>query len=170
MSGNASQRARRRGNRGPGGGSAAAALLIAALAPALLLSLVGCGGATAGDDIAGGEAAPGDGDAILEQAFRDRVSGLQVQGRGTVVRLLADDGDGDRHQRFILRLGSGQTLLIAHNIDVASRVDGLVVGDGVAFNGVYEWSPEGGTIHWTHRDPDGEHVPGWIRHAGRTYE
>ena len=138
-----------------------------------------CSGAPPGDDHetgdgdrapGDGDRAPGDGDAILAAAFRDRVRDLQVQGSGTVVKLLADDTDGARHQRFIIRLESGQTLLVAHNIDVAPRVEGLAVGDGVAFGGVYEWSAEGGAIHWTHRDPDGPHAAGWLRHDGKTYQ
>jgi hypothetical protein len=154
-----------------------AVALAAALVAVALLALAGSGGsggvvsdgagpASGGDD----EAARGDGDAILAAAFRDRAAGLQVQGRGTVVRLLADDADGDRHQRFVIRLESGQTLLVAHNIDVAPRVEGLAVGDGVAFRGVYEWSEQGGTVHWTHRDPDGRHADGWLRHDAKTYE
>jgi hypothetical protein len=110
------------------------------------------------------------GDAALAKAFADRARDLQVEGQGTVARVLKDDNEGGRHQRFIVRLASGQTLLIAHNIDVAPRVAGLRVGDEVAFRGVYEWSAEGGTIHWTHHDPDGGHAAGWIRYDGHTYE
>jgi hypothetical protein len=141
------------------------------LAPVLLVALAGCGGATPGDEAASsGEVAPGEGDAKMATAFRDRLDDLQVRGRGTVVRVLDDDTDGDRHQRFILRLESGQTLLVAHNIDVAPRVDGLHLGDSVSFCGVYEWSAEGGTVHWTHHDPDGTHAPGWLFHGGETYQ
>jgi Protein of unknown function (DUF3465). len=50
---------------------------------------------------------------------------------------LPDDEQGSRHQRFILRLASGRTLLVAHNIDLAPRIDGLQVGDQVAFSGEY---------------------------------
>ncbi|HEX5640776.1 MAG TPA: DUF3465 domain-containing protein [Thermoleophilia bacterium] len=110
------------------------------------------------------------GDAALARAFDDRVSGLEVEGAGTVERLLADDEKGSRHQRFILRLATGQTLLVAHNIDVAPRIDDLRVGDVVAFRGVYEWSERGGTIHWTHHDPSGDHAAGWLRHGGRAYQ
>jgi hypothetical protein len=146
-------------------------LLVAMLAPVLLVALAGCGGATPGaEGASSGEVAPGEGDANLATAFRDRLDDLQVRGRGTVVRVLDDDTDGDRHQRFILRLESGQTLLVAHNIDVAPRVDGLHVGDSVSFCGVYEWSAEGGTVHWTHHDPDGTHAPGWLFHGGETYQ
>jgi hypothetical protein len=109
-------------------------------------------------------------DQVLATAFQDRRSDVQVEGQGTVVRLLADDVDGDRHQRFILRLSSGQTLLVAHNIDLAPRVTGLRDGDTVLFHGEYEWNPEGGVLHWTHADPAGRHVAGWLKHGGRTYQ
>ncbi len=108
-------------------------------------------------------------DAIAE-AYANRADGLQVTGEGTVSRLLADDEEGGRHQRFILRLGSGQTLLVAHNIDLAPRIDSIQVGDTVTFNGVYEWNDRGGVIHWTHHDPQGQHEAGWLRHRGRTYQ
>ncbi len=62
--------------------------------------------------------------------------------------------------RFILQLGSGQTLLISHNIDLAPRLTALREGDVVAFNGEYEWSATGGVVHWTHRDPE------WPAHGG----
>jgi hypothetical protein len=57
----------------------------------------------------------------------------QVHGSGIVTRILADDDEGSRHQRFILRLPSGQTLLIAHNIDLAPRVAELEEGDTVEY-------------------------------------
>jgi len=94
----------------------------------------------------------------------------QIQGSGVVVKVLADDNDGSRHQRFIVRRETGSTLLIVHNIDVAPRIDALRAGDPVEFHGELEWNPRGGVVHWTHRDPAGRHVGGWIRHNGRTYQ
>ena len=111
----------------------------------------------------------GSGDAALENAFANRLSNLQVVGQGTVVKVLPDDNDGSRHQRIIIRLESGQTLLLAHNIDLAQRIDALRPGDVVAFKGEYEWNARGGVIHWTHHDPQNRHPAGWISHAGRTY-
>lgn len=93
-----------------------------------------------------------------------------VQGSGVVVRLLADDNDGSRHQRFVLRLASGQTLLIAHNIDLAPRVPTLAVGDRIDFSGEYLWSEKGGTLHWTHHDPAGRRQGGWLRRSDRTFQ
>ncbi|EGR0487716.1 DUF3465 domain-containing protein, partial [Vibrio cholerae] len=61
-------------------------------------------------------------DAVLQQAYQSQQSDLQVQGLGQVVKVLPDDNDGSRHQKFILKLNSGQTLLVAHNIDLAPRI------------------------------------------------
>jgi cold shock CspA family protein len=97
-------------------------------------------------------------------------SGAQMGGEGLVERVLADDNDGSRHQRFILRLASGQTLLIAHNIDIANRIEALRIGERVEFYGQYESNPQGGVIHWTHHDPDGNHVAGWLKHNGIVYQ
>jgi hypothetical protein len=138
-------------------------LVLAGLA-ALALSASACGTTGASD----GPVAAGD--AALEEAFAAQAHDVEVQGQGTVVRVLADDVEGSRHQRFILRLASGQTLLVAHNVDVAPRVEGLRPGETVAFRGVYEWNSEGGIVHWTHRDPDGSHPPGWLRYGGHQYD
>jgi hypothetical protein len=97
-------------------------------------------------------------------------SGEQVRGSGTVTRVLSDDNDGSRHQRFILELSSGRTLLIAHNIDLAPRVSSLRTGDTVAFYGEFETNSQGGVIHWTHRDPQGRHTDGWLEYKGQRYQ
>ena len=109
-------------------------------------------------------------DETLARAFEQRARNLQVEGRGVVLKVLADDNDGSRHQRFVVVLLSGQKLLIAHNIDLAPRVVGLREGDAVSFNGEYEWNPEGGVIHWTHHDPRKRHQSGWIKHNGEQYQ
>jgi hypothetical protein len=108
-----------------------------------------------------------DGSAALAEAFQHHRSDLRVQGEGVVTRTLSDDNHGDRHQRFLLRLSSGQTVLIAHNIDVAPRLEGPHPGDRVRFAGEYEWNEQGGVIHWTHRDSGGSHQDGWLEYRGR---
>ncbi|WP_160060561.1 DUF3465 domain-containing protein [Psychromonas sp. L1A2] len=105
-----------------------------------------------------------------ESAYQDRRSDVQVNGTGTVTKLLKDDNKGSRHQKFILRLGSGQTILIAHNIDLAPRLNSISQGDRVEFYGEYEWNKRGGVVHWTHKDPNGYHIGGWLKHQGRTYQ
>ncbi len=109
-------------------------------------------------------------DSALSNAYESRTSNLQIEGGGKVVSLLSDDNDGNRHQKFIVRLNSGKTLLVAHNIDLAQRIDSLVEGDSIRFYGQYEWNEKGGVIHWTHNDPSGSHVAGWIEHNGKRYQ
>ncbi len=110
------------------------------------------------------------GETSILRAFQQRSSDLQVSASGIVDRVLADDLDGDRHQRFVLSLAGGQTVLVAHNIDLAPRISNLAVGDRVEFYGEYEWNAQGGVIHWTHHDPGGRHPDGWLRHNGRVYQ
>lgn len=131
----------------------------------------GCGAAV--QPAASGGASPVIGaaaDSPVGRAFKSRASNVQVEDEGIVTRVLADDLDGDRHQRFIVRLPPGQTVLIAHNIDIAPRVAGLREGDSVRFSGEYVWNEQGGVVHWTHRDPQGRHAAGWLKHNGRTYQ
>ena len=103
-------------------------------------------------------------------AFKNQQSNIQAQGSGKVIKILADDTNGSQHQRFIIKLSSGQTLLIAHNIDLAPRINRLKKGDTVSFYGEYEWNSKGGVIHWTHHDPRGRHINGWLKHQGKTFQ
>ncbi len=108
-------------------------------------------------------------DAAIADAFRNQRSGVMVEAAGVVERTLSDDNEGSRHQRFIVRLPYGGTVLISHNIDLAPRVP-LEEDDRVHFRGQYEWNDRGGVVHWTHHDPQGRHDEGWIRHQGSIYE
>jgi hypothetical protein len=106
---------------------------------------------------------------ILERAYQNRQYHLPVTQQGKIIRILADDIQGARHQRCIVELASGQSLLIAHNIDIAPRLPDLTTGETLIFHGVYEWNQDGGTIHWTHHDPQGRHEAGWLIYRGKTY-
>ena len=106
----------------------------------------------------------------ISRLYADRQSNVQVTGSGTVVKILADDLKGSRHQKMIVRVSSDQTVLIAHNIDLAPRVAGLREGDRIQFHGEYEWNDKGGVIHWTHKDPRQQHQDGWLKHEGRIYQ
>ncbi len=102
-------------------------------------------------------------------AFEQKRSGVMVEVAVTIVHILPDDNEGDRHQRFLVKMSRGPTLKIAHNIDLAKRVPARE-GDRLRIKGQYEYNDKGGVIHWTHRDPRGRHAGGWIDHDGRRYE
>jgi len=74
------------------------------------------------------------GDQVIQAAYENRQSDVQVEGAGRVVKVLPDDNEGSRHQKFILELASG------------------------------------GVVHWTHHDPQGRHVDGWLKHDGKTFQ
>ena len=94
--------------------------------------------------------------------------GAWVEDTGFVRRLLPDDDEGSHHQRFVIELRAGQTLLMAHNIDLAQRVP-IGMGDRIYFRGMYEYNDLGGLIHWTHKDPLGLHDGGHIRYRRKIY-
>ena len=106
----------------------------------------------------------------IMQAYQQQRSNVQVQAQGVVKAILPDDNDGSRHQKMIVKLDNGLTVLIAHNIDLAPRIDGLKKGDTVEFYGEYEYSQKGGVIHWTHHDPRGKHMDGWLKYQGKIYQ
>ena len=95
-------------------------------------------------------------------------TGTWIEGTGLVRRLISDDNDGARHQRFVVDLRNGQSLLIAHNVDLAERVP-VGLGDRIRFRGMYEWDELGGLVHWTHHDPLGIEDGGFIRYRGKVY-
>jgi hypothetical protein len=103
----------------------------------------------------------GDGARAAQRAFERRVSGVTLTVPGRVERTVDDDTRPPRHQRFIIRTTRGQTLLVAHNLELAPRVP-LKAGDRVTVRGEYEWNAEGGVLHNTHRAPRGG-SSGWIR-------
>jgi Protein of unknown function (DUF3465) len=113
----------------------------------------------------------------LTEAYKNKKSDIFVEGSGVVKKLLADDNKGSRHQKFLVTVSAEQTLLFAHNIDLAPRVENLQIGDAVTFRGEYVYNPKGGVMHWTHKDPQGEikapqggNKYGWIKHNGQKYE
>ncbi len=120
-----------------------------------------------GEPLATRSAAGGD---VAREAFEQRASGRMLRIRGRVVRILPDDQDGSPHQRFIFATDSDQTLLVAHNLDLAPRLEGLKAGEEVTVYGEYEWNAQGGVMHWTHDDPAGRHVAGYIEWRGRMYQ
>ncbi len=106
----------------------------------------------------------------IHVAFENKNSNVLVTGSGTVTKILADDRKGRKHQKFIVKIDQKLTILIAHNIDIAPRINNLAAGDTLFFKGEYEWNKQGGVIHWTHHDPSGNHANGWLQHNNILYQ
>ncbi len=106
----------------------------------------------------------------ITEAFGAQRNVPQVQGSGVVTKVLKDDAKGLKHQKFLLKVSDNITILIAHNIDLAPRIDDIHQGDVIKFKGEYIYTPKGGTVHWTHKDPRGHHEAGFLKHNGISYE
>jgi len=109
------------------------------------------------------------GDIAVTDLYVQEQSGVLVEIEAKVLRLLSDDKEGSPHQRFILGLSTGHTLLVAHNLELAERVP-LKIGDRVRVRGEYEFNAQGGVVHFTHRDPGFSGRHGWIELAGIRYD
>ena len=130
-----------------------------------LVLLVGCALSVSA------EAAPPSAiDRKLARAFKQGHTEFFIRVRASVIASLPADYEGIRHQKFLVELGTGQTLLIAHNIDLSSPVRRLRIGETILIYGEYIWSAEGGLLHRTHDDPDNVLPHGWIRYRGRKYQ
>lgn len=93
-----------------------------------------------------------------------------IHGVGKVYRLLPDDREGIPHQKFLIRTSEGSSLMVVHNIKLAPRIDDIAVGDLVEYCGEFVDNDKGGLVHWTHHDPDGDRLGGWLIHGGRIYK
>jgi hypothetical protein len=105
----------------------------------------------------------------VERIYEKSDTSNWVEGAGLVKKLLPDDNNPSRHQRFILDMRNGQTLLIAHNLNLATKVP-VGLGDRIRFRGMYEWNELGGLVHWTHADPLRADEGGYIKYRTKVYE
>lgn len=109
-------------------------------------------------------------DGGIAELFRNQESDSWVEATGRVTRLLADDTDGERHQKFLMAVSNEITVLVSHNIDAAPRVP-VREGEYVRLRGEYEYTDKGGVVHFTHKPKFKRKAPGgWIEHAGTRYE
>lgn len=108
-------------------------------------------------------------DTYFAQAYQNHASGLQLSIEGKVTYLFSGADAGAGYQKFTVQLGSGQSVIVIHNIQSGSVIEGLGIGDDVEVFGEYVWAPEGGIIQRTHQDPDGGYQAGWVKYKGRIY-
>jgi len=73
----------------------------------VLFILAGCDGHSPVSIPADKQAQHGDDAQKIYLAFQNHQSGLFVESKGRVIKILSDDEKGDRHQRFIVQLPQG---------------------------------------------------------------
>ncbi len=149
------------------------AALAVATASICALILFGCGGGgNAPTATMSRPAGPASGVVDDSEALRAQDAHaikVEITVCAPVKRLLPDDTRGLPHEKFLLELSNGTTLLVAHDTAMAPRVP-LAVGDRPILHGEYIWNHKGGLIHWTHHTDTPRHEGGWIEFNGKRYE
>lgn len=109
----------------------------------------------------------------LVQAHARKQSKVWMTVKLKVFKILPDDNEGSRHQKFLAKPAKGPTLKVVHNIDLAPKVP-VRKGAVIWVRGRYEWSAKGGVLHWTHHDPRKPNrqdpKEGWIELNGKRYD
>jgi hypothetical protein len=127
---------------------------------ATILSLGACASTQAPDDPA------------VCAAYSAGRSHVEVVADGTVTRIFGvQPGRVSPHEGFLFRLASGCNVVVRveANTDFTGPIP-LSGGEHVLVKGEYEYYPQGGVIHWTHRDLRGRHEGGYISAGGQIYD
>jgi len=105
-------------------------------------------------------------------AYASAQSGVEVIGTGLVVAVLGtSNGPSGEHEGFVLKLTGDCDLAVRveTNVDITGPVP-LHAGETVVVKGQFEDDTSGGVIHWTHHDPSGRHITGYVEAAGKYYQ
>ncbi len=105
----------------------------------------------------------------LDELYKQEKNLVWVEGTGKVIKVLADDTDGAKHQRFTMANSDGHEVMVAHNIDLSPRAP-VKEGDTISYRGEYIWTDRGGKVHFTHKPQYGNFRGGWIEVGGKRYE
>jgi len=137
------------------------------LRPLAVLVALNCALCACNSQVLSGPAPAGQSEVLTAQAQHVRRKELTLE--APVYKLLPDDTQGIPHERFLLRLANGTTVLVAHDTARAPRVP-VQPGDIVRIHGEYIWNDKGGVIHWTHHSDTPHHPGGYILLNGQKYE
>ena len=107
-------------------------------------------------------------------AWRAGRSHIEVVANGSVARMLGTRrGRSGNHEGFLLHLsgsaGRGLTVRVEDNVDLTGPIP-LSEGQDVVVRGEYIFDQRGGIVHYTHRDPRGRHISGYVLVDGKFYQ
>ncbi len=111
----------------------------------------------------------GFGDAEAIRAQQLQLVKVPITVTAPVKKMLKYDDKGLPHEKFLMVLSNGTTLLVAHDTKMAPYVP-VQPGDTVTVHGEFIWNEKGGLIHWTHHSDTPKHQGGYIDFNGKRYE
>ena len=106
---------------------------------------------------------------VLADAYLNKESGMVAEIQGRITRLIMDQEEPAREQKFVITAINGQSLLVTHDLSKSEEVP-VAVGDTVMVRGEYVWTEPGGKLVWTTRDAGFGDRHGWIEHKGKRYD
>jgi len=109
---------------------------------------------------------------LVCQIYAGQGSKQEVLAQGNVATLLGtSNGPSGEHEGFILKLTGDCDLAVRveTNVDITGPVP-LHEGEDAIVKGEYEYTAMGGVIHWTHHDPAGRHVDGYVQADNKVYQ
>lgn len=109
--------------------------------------------------------------ALVCRTYASQGSRQEVLARGTIAGMLGEaQGRSGVHEGYMVQLDGRCDLLvrIETNVGITGPIP-LHRGEPVIIKGEYEYTATGGVIHWTHHDPSGRHVNGYVQAAGKFY-
>ena len=94
---------------------------------------------------------------------------VEVHVSGTIARYLGTRySQSGRHEGFLVRTRDvAAPLKIEDNVEITGFIP-MRAGDSVELQGQYECND--GVIHWTHHDPSGRHLSGYVIVNGRRFQ
>ncbi|HEX5274084.1 MAG TPA: DUF3465 domain-containing protein [Candidatus Rubrimentiphilum sp.] len=91
---------------------------------------------------------------------------VEVTANGSVAQLVGNASSATAtHEGFVLRSGAF-AIRVENNTTITGQIP-LSRGEAVSLQGQYECND--GVIHWTHHDPRGRHIGGFIEAGGKIY-
>ena len=106
----------------------------------------------------------------IEFLYQQQRGGVQVNSIGRITKLFENQQSPYVAQLILIRLNTGRKLLIKHNIEKASALPSLTVGEMLAFSGIYNWNSKGGVVQSTHQQADKAQRSGWLEYQQVTYQ
>jgi hypothetical protein len=105
------------------------------------------------------------------RAYTAQASHREVIAQGTVVAVLGRRfSRSGEHEGYLLKLNGDCDLML--KVETNESITGPVPihrGEKLIVKGEYEYDVMGGVLHWTHHDPGGRHVAGYVVSDGKTY-
>jgi len=106
----------------------------------------------------------------IEFLYKQQRGGTKVTGVGRIAKLLTDQESPSLTKIILIRLSSGRKLLIKHNIEKATPLPSLMLGEMLTFSGIYSWNSKGGMVLSTNQDLEQPQRSGWLKYQDVIYQ